>query len=264
MGGDGWVAVVDHRDRALVCAGVLVGVELSADADDQRVARRLVELPGDGLVARRRLLGVGDEIADVEDVEVLARHAHGHRAVEPPLPLDLDLHRRTNAGSARPRIAHLQLVPVARGRGLARSSPEEVEGAEDEQGGDEQQAQAPPPARPLQVAGGYPGGRPDGVLATGERRGRLLALEGPHGLRAVAFPPLRPADFFCWLVPPCLELLRELLPEPDFLPPRLEAPGELAILAARCLDMPRFLRPSYCFSFLTLALLDGTADLLLL
>ena len=35
------------------------------------------------------------------------------------------------------------------------------------------------------------------------------------------------------MVPPC----RELEPEPDFLPPRLEAPGELAIRAARSFDM---------------------------
>src|SRR5207248_10536154 len=78
-----------------------------------------------------------------------------------------------------------------------------------------------------------------------------------------ALPPLRPAAFFCCVVPPWLELLRVLLlPEPDFLPPRLEAPGELAILAARCLDIPLSFRDSYCFSFLTLALFDGTAALL--
>jgi hypothetical protein len=41
------------------------------------------------------------------------------------------------------------------------------------------------------------------------------------------------------------------------LPPRLDAPGEFAIFAARSLDMPFFLRPSYCFSFLTLARLFG-------
>src|SRR5207248_2538583 len=34
---------------------------------------------------------------------------------------------------------------------------------------------------------------------------------------------------------------------------------ELAILAARCLDMPFFFRPSYCFSFFTLALFEGTS-----
>jgi hypothetical protein len=33
-------------------------------------------------------------------------------------------------------------------------------------------------------------------------------------------------------VPPCEDVLLEL-PEPDFLPPRLDAPGELAIFAAR-------------------------------
>src|SRR5207237_9670127 len=91
-------------------------------------------------------------------------------------------------------------------------------------------------------------------------RRRPALGHGVHDFLAAAFPPLRPADFFCWLVPPWLELLRELLPEPDFLPPRLEEPGELAILAARCLDMPFFFRPSYCFSFLTLALFEGTSS----
>ena len=38
---------------------------------------------------------------------------------------------------------------------------------------------------------------------------------------AVALPPLRPAAFFCAVVPPCDELLREELEEPDFLTPRL-------------------------------------------
>src|SRR5205823_7875758 len=125
--------------------------------------------------------------------------------------------------------------------------------------GESPDAEAPPPARPLQVAGRHPSRRAAAVLAAAECRGRLsLPIKGPHDLRAVAFPPLRPASFFCWVVPPCLALLRELLLfEPDFLPPRLDAPGELAILAARCFDMPRFLRPSYCFSFLTLALFDG-------
>jgi hypothetical protein len=65
---------------------------------------------------------------------------------------------------------------------------------------------------------------------------------------AAALPPLRPAAFFCALVPPCFELE----PEPELLPPRLEEPGELAIRAARDLLMPFFLRPSYCLSFLTL------------
>ena len=43
------------------------------------------------------------------------------------------------------------------------------------------------------------------------------------------------------------------------MPPRFEAPGELAILAARSFDMPLSLRASYCFSFFTLADFDGTA-----
>src|SRR5918992_2914610 len=41
-------------------------------------------------------------------------------------------------------------------------------------------------------------------------------------------------------------------------PPRLDAPGELAIFAARSFDMPFFFSPSYCFSFLTLGRLLGT------
>jgi hypothetical protein len=49
----------------------------------------------------------------------------------------------------------------------------------------------------------------------------------------------------------------ELEPEPDFFPPRLDEPGELAIRAARDLDIPFFFRPSYCFSFFTFALLLG-------
>lgn len=70
---------------------------------------------------------------------------------------------------------------------------------------------------------------------------------------AVALPPLLPAFFFCWVVPPWLGLLFDALPEPLFLPPRFEAPGEFAIFAARSLDMPLSLSASYCFSFFTLA-----------
>jgi hypothetical protein len=54
-------------------------------------------------------------------------------------------------------------------------------------------------------------------------------------------------------------LLRDDEPEPDFFPPRLEAPGELAIFAARSFDIPFSLSFSYCFSFLTFALLFGIA-----
>jgi hypothetical protein len=75
-------------------------------------------------------------------------------------------------------------------------------------------------------------------------------------LRADARPPLRPAAFFCAVVPPWLELLRDE-PEPDFFPPRLEAPGEFAIRAARSFDIPFSLSFSYCFSFLTLGRLFG-------
>ena len=59
------------------------------------------------------------------------------------------------------------------------------------------------------------------------------------------------------MVPPWLELLREDDEEPDFLPPRLEAPGEFAIFAARSFDIPFSFSFSYCFSFLTLGRLPG-------
>jgi hypothetical protein len=68
---------------------------------------------------------------------------------------------------------------------------------------------------------------------------------------------LRPAAFFCAVVPPCDELLLDELDEPDFFPPRLDAPDEFAIFAARSFDMPLSFNASYCFSFLTLALLLG-------
>src|SRR3954452_21662620 len=57
-------------------------------------------------------------------------------------------------------------------------------------------------------------------------------------------PPSRPAARFCDLLPP--------LPLPLFLPPLLEALGEFAIEAARCLLIPFLRRPSYCLSSLTL------------
>jgi hypothetical protein len=79
-----------------------------------------------------------------------------------------------------------------------------------------------------------------------------------HDLRAVALPPLRPADFFCCVVPPWEAVLLEREPEPDFFPPRLDAPGEFEMRAARLLDMPFFFSRSYCFSFFTLGLLFGT------
>jgi aminoglycoside 3-N-acetyltransferase I len=67
---------------------------------------------------------------------------------------------------------------------------------------------------------------------------------------------LRPAAFFWAVVPPWLELLREE-EECDALPPRFEAPGEFAILAARSFDIPLSFSFSYCFSFLTLGRLPG-------
>jgi hypothetical protein len=73
---------------------------------------------------------------------------------------------------------------------------------------------------------------------------------------------LRPAAFFCAVVPPCFELERDD-EEWDFLPPRLEAPGEFAIRAARSFDIPFSFSFSYCFSFLTLGRLLGISDPLL-
>jgi hypothetical protein len=77
-----------------------------------------------------------------------------------------------------------------------------------------------------------------------------------YDFRAAAFPPLRPAAFFCAVVPPCDELLREL-EECELLPPRLDAPDEFEIRAARSFDIPLSFRASYCFSFLTLGRLLG-------
>src|SRR5689334_2276739 len=78
--------------------------------------------------------------------------------------------------------------------------------------------------------------------------------DGSHSRQlplAAALPPLRPAAAFWALVPPWL-LVSRRLPEPDALPPLLEALGSLAIRAARSLLMPFLRRPSYCLSFLTL------------
>jgi hypothetical protein len=80
---------------------------------------------------------------------------------------------------------------------------------------------------------------------------RLVADRGAYD-RLAALPPLRPAAFFCCVVPPWLLSLLLAEPEPDFLPPRLEAPSELEMAAARLLLMPFLRRPSYCLSFLTL------------
>jgi hypothetical protein len=49
--------------------------------------------------------------------------------------------------------------------------------------------------------------------------------------------------------------------ELDFLPPRLDAPGEFAIFAARSFDIPFSFSFSYCFSFFTFAFLPpGISD----
>jgi len=67
-------------------------------------------------------------------------------------------------------------------------------------------------------------------------------------------PPRRPAFFFWALVPPCLEReerLRAFFFDPELFPPRLDAPGEFEIAAARDFDIPFRLSASYCFRFLT-------------
>src|SRR4051812_41132371 len=86
-------------------------------------------------------------------------------------------------------------------------------------------------------------------------RGGPDRIRGPQDLflRAVALPPLRPASFFCAVVPPCFEPP----PLPDFFPPFFDASGELAMRAARDLDMPLSLSASYCFSFFTFADFEG-------
>jgi hypothetical protein len=92
---------------------------------------------------------------------------------------------------------------------------------------------------------------------------RVWTAPDDHDFFAVAFPPLRPAAFFWAVVPPWLELLFEL-EEFDFFPPRLDAPGEFAIFAARSFDIPLSFSASYCFSFLTFARLPpGNAITLL-
>src|SRR5512144_835545 len=76
-----------------------------------------------------------------------------------------------------------------------------------------------------------------------DRRGRLAH----ERFFAAALPPLRPAAFFWAVVPPCFAFP----PEPELLPPRFDAPGELAMRAARSFDMPLSFSASYCFSFFT-------------
>src|SRR5207245_1874564 len=80
-----------------------------------------------------------------------------------------------------------------------------------------------------------------------------LDVAVPQRFLAVALPPLRPAALCCAVVPPCFDEP----PDPDFLPPRFDAPGEFAILAARSFDIPFFFNASYCSGFFTLARLDG-------
>ena len=65
----------------------------------------------------------------------------------------------------------------------------------------------------------------------GARRASLVTTYGRSPC-----PPLRPADFFCCVVPPCDAVLLEREPDPDFFPPRLDAPGEFAMRAALLVD----------------------------
>ncbi len=66
-------------------------------------------------------------------------------------------------------------------------------------------------------------------------------------------PPLRPALFFCAVLPPLPPpLLLRLRLLPELLPPLLDASGVFAIAAARLLLMPFLRRPSYCLSSFTL------------
>src|SRR5438270_506903 len=88
------------------------------------------------------------------------------------------------------------------------------------------------------------------------REGGAPAFPRYELLLAVARPPLRPAAFFCAVVPPWLEVLFDE-EELELFPPRLEAPGEFAIFAARSFDIPLSFNASYCFSFLTFALFPG-------
>jgi hypothetical protein len=67
---------------------------------------------------------------------------------------------------------------------------------------------------------------------------------------------LRPAATFWACVPPCDELLCDD-EEWEERPPRLDEPGEFAILAARSFDIPLSLSASYCFSFFTLGRFPG-------
>ena len=71
------------------------------------------------------------------------------------------------------------------------------------------------------------------------------------GLAIVALALLVLSEGYRVQVPPWLESVLRL-PEPDALPPLLDASGVLAIFAARSLLIPLSLRASYCLSFLTL------------
>src|SRR4051812_37972695 len=77
-----------------------------------------------------------------------------------------------------------------------------------------------------------------------EASGRRTPAAATYDFFEDFLPPSRPAARFCDFEPP--------LPLPLFLPPLLDASGELAIDAARCLLIPFLRSPSYCLSSFTL------------
>jgi hypothetical protein len=74
-----------------------------------------------------------------------------------------------------------------------------------------------------------------------------LSSYADHDFFAVAFPPWLEFD---WLDPEWL-----------CLPPRLDAPGEFAIFAARLFDIPLSFNASYCLSFFTATVTTSTTRL---
>src|SRR4051812_22721240 len=102
-------------------------------------------------------------------------------------------------------------------------------------------------------AGCSPTPRAEVAERSSGRRAILASPTQAQRFLAAALPPLRPAAFFCAVVPPWLASP----PLPEDWPPCLDALGELAILAARSLDMPLSFRASYCSEFLTFDDFDG-------
>src|SRR4029453_13852276 len=112
----------------------------------------------------------------------------------------------------------------------------------------------PSSASPATRSGRTPGAAPRRSATTSSAAGsssRAPEGRGQLDFLALALPPLRPAAAFWALVPPWL-LVSRFFPEPEALPPLLDASGVLAILAARSLLMPFLRRPPYFLSSLTL------------